>query len=276
MKKTLSTIAFLALGGFAFAQEAPQNEFDKLERQEGPKTVNLGSKAEIDLPEGFIFLDAKNTKKYLELTRNFPDDSEVGSIFGDDWWVVFSYSDEGYVKDDDKSALDAKAMLENIAASCEAANKERKKRGWGTMNAIDWFKKPNYNEKTNNLEWAPTYKSTDPEGESHLVVNYNTRLLGRSGIMSVTLVMSPEQGGIMPDYEKLIAGFRYKEGSRYAEWRPGDKVAEYGLAALIGGGALAIAAKSGILQKAWKLIVVAIVAVGAAFKKFYKKIVGKD
>ncbi len=279
MKKLLCLLSFAMLGSFAFAQDEAANsieaEFNKLERQYGPKTVNLGSKAEIDLPEGYVFLDAKNTKRFLELTQNFPSGAEVGTIFGDGWWVCFTYSDDGYVKDDDKANLDANAMLKDIADSCKQANKERKKLGWGEMTVVNWFKKPSYNEKTNNLEWAPTYKTTGGLEEG-MVVNYNTRLLGRSGIMGVTLVMSPEQGEIIPDYEKLISNFRYKEGSKYAEWKPGDRVAEYGLAALVGGGVLAVAAKSGILQKAWKLILVAVIAVGAAVKKFYKKIVGKD
>jgi len=57
------------------------------------------------------------------------------------------------------------------------------------------------------------------------------------------------------------------EGQRYAEFRPGDKIAEYGLAALITGGAAAVALKTGLFQKFWKLIVLGFVALAGALKK---------
>jgi len=37
----------------------------------------------------------------------------------------------------------------------------------------------------------------------------------------------------------------------------------------VGGGALAVAAKSGLLQKFWKLIVVAVLGAGAFLKKLF-------
>jgi uncharacterized membrane-anchored protein len=57
-----------------------------------------------------------------------------------------------------------------------------------------------------------------------------------------------------------------------------DKVATYGLAALVAGGALAAAAKLGFLKILWigilaakKLIIVGVVAIVAFFKKLFKR-----
>jgi uncharacterized membrane-anchored protein len=59
---------------------------------------------------------------------------------------------------------------------------------------------------------------------------------------------------------------------------PGDKVAEYGLAALVLGGAAAIATKKGLwavivgfLVKGWKLVAIAVAAVGASLRKLFGK-----
>ena len=46
----------------------------------------------------------------------------------------------------------------------------------------------------------------------------------------------------------------FKAGSRYAEFGQGDKIAAYGLTALVAGGAGAALAKSGLLSKMWKAI----------------------
>ena len=45
----------------------------------------------------------------------------------DGWFVVFDFSDMGYVKDDDKDELDAKAILASIKEGTEASNKVRKR-----------------------------------------------------------------------------------------------------------------------------------------------------
>jgi uncharacterized membrane-anchored protein len=51
-----------------------------------------------------------------------------------------------------------------------------------------------------------------------------------------------------------MGGFSYKSGNKYAEFRPGDHLAEYGLTALIAGGAGVAAAKLGIFAALWKLL----------------------
>ena len=73
--------------------------------------------------------------------------------------------------------------------------------------------------------------------------------------MSVALVANQDGIAATRRLQRALEGFSYKAGERYAEFRSGDKMAGYGLAALIGGGAAAAAVKTGILQKWWKLLV---------------------
>jgi uncharacterized membrane-anchored protein len=70
-------------------------------------------------------------------------------------------------------------------------------------------------------------------------------------------------------------------GQKYSEFKSGDKVAAYGLSALVLGGAGVMAAKMGlfaklgvILGKFWKGIVFGLIALGALVKKFWDKIIG--
>ncbi len=46
-------------------------------------------------------------------------------------------------------------------------------------------------------------------------------------------------------------------------------MAEYGLTALVAGGAGVVAAKTGLLAKFWKFIVAGVVAIGAFFKRIF-------
>jgi uncharacterized membrane-anchored protein len=88
--------------------------------------------------------------------------------------------------------------------------------------------------------------------------------------MAVTLVCDPEQlNAAIPEFNRAMGGFSYTDGNRYDQFVSGDRIAEYGLTALITGGAVAVAAKSGLLKWLWKIGLVAIIAVGAFFKKIF-------
>ena len=50
-------------------------------------------------------------------------------------------------------------------------------------------------------------------------------------------------------FRTALRGFDFVSGQRYAEFRSGDKMAEYGLAALIVGGAAAAAAKTVLARR---------------------------
>ena len=245
---------------------------DRIHWIKGPAKADLKSFAEVQVPEGFIFTGPKGTRELLEANGNPTSGSELGLMAptSHDWFVVFEFSDVGYVKDDDKDKLNADKLLGSIKAGTEEANKYREKMGVSPMHITGWEIPPRYNEQTHNLEWA-----IRGESDGQPVVNYNTRLLGRKGVMEVNLVIDPEKlNATLPAYQALLNDYSYKPGERYAEYRQGDKLAKYGLAALIAGGAAAVAVKTGLFaslillfKKAWKLVVIAVAAVVAWFKR---------
>jgi uncharacterized membrane-anchored protein len=248
---------------------AEDDPFAKIKFQSGPLTGKLGNLATIQVPEGYLFVEGKaECAKFIEATQNFPSRRELGVIVpvdGSKWWLLFEFEDVGYVKDDEKDKLDGDKILNNMKEATEAGNAERRKRGWGELQVTGWYQAPRYNTETHNLEWAARARSK--EGES---VNYEIRLLGRRGVMSAELIGSPEEmDKAVPELRKLLTGFTYLKEESYAAYRPGDKVAEYGLTALIAGGTLAVAAKSGLLGKLWKVILAGILAVVAGIKRLF-------
>jgi len=268
--RLLAAICLLALGmpGSARAQEG---EPVALPWQQGPMTAAIGSNlAEVSLSDEYIFLDADGTRTLLELTENPVSGSELATVapVSEDqgWFLIFEFEDIGYVSDEEKDKLDADEILESIRAGTEAANKERRKRGWSTMSIVGWHEPPHYDERTNNLSWAII-----GESEGHRTINRLVKLLGRRGVMTATLVSSPEdlEAGIA-QVDGLLDGYSYRAGNTYAEYVPGtDKLAEYGLAALVVGGGAAVLAKTGILARLWKPIVVGLAALGAGLKRFF-------
>jgi uncharacterized membrane-anchored protein len=270
MQRTI-LVCVVAAGALLSAVDArAQQSSTDISWQAGPATGSLGDIAQIAIPEGFRFTGQAGTRRFLELTQNPTSGSELGILLPESaedgrWFVVFEFNGIGYVKDDEKNSLDADGMISSIRRGTEAANEERKRRGWSTMNIDGWHTPPFYDTRTNNLTWA--IKGSTPEGS---VVNYSVRLLGRRGVMNVDLVLAPEEvDAVVPAFEKVMGGFSFKPGSRYAEFVQGDKVAAYGLTALVAGGAGAALAKSGVLGKLWKAIVVGVIALVGFLKKMF-------
>ena len=246
---------------------AEESNAPKIDWQTGPTVAKLGSIAQINIPEGFLFAGPDDTRTLLDLMQNPTSGQELGLMMeaNDHWFVLFEFDPVGYVPDEEKATLDAAAMLKSIREGTEAGNVERRKKGWPEMAITGWEMEPHFNDQTKNLEWA-----IRGETQGRPVVNHNTRLLGREGVMRVTLVANPTEMKIaLPEYQKIIAGFGYTEGHRYAEYKKGDKMAKYGLSALVVGGAAAVAAKAGLFKWLWKLIVVGGVAIAGFFKKLF-------
>jgi uncharacterized membrane-anchored protein len=237
----------------------------------GPGKAPIGSNlAEIDLGEGYVFLDAANTKRFLELNQNPVGGNEMATVApaseSEGWFLIFEYDEIGYVKDDEKDQLDAESILAAIREGTAHANEQRKSRGWPTMEIIGWHEQPRYDTRTNNLTWSIVGSS-----EGRRTINRMIKLLGRRGVMTATLVSSPEelpQAAVAVD--KLLDGYAYRGGSTYAEFVPGkDKLAQVGLTALVVGGAGAAVLKSGLLARLWKFIAIGVAAGLAGLKRLF-------
>jgi uncharacterized membrane-anchored protein len=241
----------------------------------------LGSQAKINIPSGYRFSDGNGARKLMEAYGNIPGTDEVGLIGPENlkWCVLFEYEDSGYVSDKDKDDLNADAILKNLKEGQEAANEMRKEQGLDQLFITGWAVSPQYNSETNNLEWGLKLRSGDG-GES---INYLTRLLGRKGVMSVTLLCGPDElNTVLPEYRKLLASYAFNAGSTYGEYVKGDKLADYTLASLITAGAGFAAVKTGLFgklgvlfAKLGKAAILVVVAVLAALKKLMMMLFGK-
>jgi uncharacterized membrane-anchored protein len=268
MRTIIVIIAITHLGCLLNAQQGERNVYDEVDWKYGPTTGRLGYIAEIDVPKGYLFAGSRDTLKLMEAFENPTSGTELGFLAPDtmEWFVVFDFEEIGYVPDDEKDDLDADVILESLKEGTSQGNKIRRQKGWGTLEIVGWQKKPFYNERSHNVEWAP--KAVDEEGS--YIVNYNSRILGRKGVMSATLIVAPVQlPSVLPSYQSCLQGFRYKAGEKYSEFKEGDKTAEWGLIGLITGGTIAVAAKTGFLAKFWKILIIPVIAVGVFLKKIF-------
>ncbi len=276
--KVSQAIVFALLipaAGWAASSPSPataQNISD-LAWHEGPATAAIGKNAVLKVNEDVVFIDEANSRRFLELTGNLPSDG-INIIYNtkDRWWAAFSYEDTGHVKDDEK--IDADALLKNLREGDESSNAERKRRGMSELHTDGWYVPPHYDPATKRLEWGVKLRS-----DNGVSANYTIRLLGRTGVTSATLVSSPEQlDANVQSFKATLPGFDYNAGEKYSEFKQGDRIAEYGLAALIAGGAAAVATKKGLwgtiaafLAASWKVVAGVAIAAVAGVKKLFSR-----
>ena len=246
----------------------------------GPATVQLLAQATLALPAGMIFVPKEEAARMLRSYGNTPGPALVGLVTSpkasEPWIVNVSYVADGYVKDDDAAGLKADDVLANLKEGQEESNKERMQRGFPELQLLGWTAPPAYDAMTHRLTWSLRVKTAN-ETEQDASINFNTRALGREGYFSLNLVT--EQGRIAQDSKvsaELLSGLSYVDGKRYADYNSGtDRVAEYGLAALIGVvaakklGLIALAAA--FLLKFAKIGIFAVVGLGVAAKRLFRR-----
>lgn len=195
-----------------------------------PKSVRLCDVLDFKLTRGVAILHQKGTQGLNYLTEN-PQTDECATIapVSMDWFVMLNYVPIGYVSDDGK--LDADALMESMKKANEVGNQERAKHGWAPLEMVGWINKPTYDASTGRLIWAVRLVS---EGDE--TVNYETRLLGRRGVIEIMLVSAPEDmQRAIKEFNQLSKGLSFMPGERYKEVKPSDRRAKQTLSDLIVG-----------------------------------------
>jgi uncharacterized membrane-anchored protein len=255
---------------------------DTLKYQEGEITLK-GNMAKVVLPAEFRYLGPDDATTVLSRLWGNPKDSSVlgmitpahfDPLAGEDWAVVITYAEDGYVKDDDAAKIDYAEMLKQMQEGALEGNKEREKQGFEPIQLIGWAAPPRYDSVAHKLYWAKEIKFGDSPQNT---LNYNIRILGRRGVLVLNAIAAmPQLKAVEAATPKILSMVNFTDGNRYADFKADtDKTATYGLAALVAGG---IAAKTGLLKGLWllilagkKFVVLAFIAIGGFFKRLFDR-----
>lgn len=245
----------------------------------GPGDIPLRDQATLHLPANMAFVPEAAAGALMKAWGNSAGPSLHGVVIptaeSEYWFVTIDHTAEGFVKDDDAKTWNAGDLLQSIKEGTEAQNKEREKMGVAALDVIGWIEPPNYDSTAHRLVWSLEARSRgDKEGEP-TTVNYNTYALGRDGYFEFDLVTSSDVIAKEKGYARqLLAALEYSPGKRYEDFNDEtDHMAEYGLAALIGGVAakkLGLFALAGVfIAKFFKFILIGLAVAGGSIYRFF-------
>ncbi|QVM92209.1 DUF2167 domain-containing protein [Pseudomonas entomophila] len=253
-----------------------------LKQQHGNITLP-GGIASLQLNNEFYYLSPGDTERLLtEGWGNPPGFKTLGMIIptavnplaDNGWGVIISYKNDGHISDDDAAKIDYADLLEQMKADDEEDNKERRKQGYAGLTLLGWAEPPSYDQATHKMYWARELKAEDAD---QTTLNYSIRVLGREGVLELNAVAAmADLQTIKQETPKILAFTNFTDGNRYADYdAKTDKLAPYGLAALVAGG---IAAKAGLFAKIGvallafkKFIILGLVAIAGFFGKLFKR-----
>lgn len=243
--------------------------------------------AHLALRPGYAFLGPQDAQRVLsQLWGNPPDHDVLGMILpGTDphvlldpqqWAVVVTYVDDGYVSDADASSIDYDSILADMQKATRDENPARRKQGYPEIALAGWAEPPHYDAISHKLYWARDLIFSHGDRSVHSL-NYDIRVLGRKGYLSLNAVAPMEQlAQVRADMPEVLEMTGFDAGQRYADYDDRtDKLAAYGIGALVAGGIAAKAglfAKLGVLLLAMKKFVVVIVAaIAGLFRKLFRR-----
>ncbi|MCB9746267.1 MAG: DUF2167 domain-containing protein [Alphaproteobacteria bacterium] len=254
-------------------------EFERsLEFQAGEIELKKGL-ATLSLPEDYLYLKGKDADRVLQAWGNPAGGGGLGMIVPADvslfseagWAVLITYEEDGYVEDDDAEDMDWDELLESMQEGTEEGNEVRRDAGLVPLHLEDWAEPPHYDGGRKLLYWATVLR----DDEANRSLNYDIRVLGRRGVLAMSAIAGVEQlAELKPEMERVLTFATFNEGHRYEDFDPDiDEVAAYGIGALVAG---KLASKAGLfalmgafLLKAKKLVIVAVLALGAGFKNLF-------
>lgn len=240
-------------------------------------TIDLeGGFARLNIPAGFKFIGREQAEYIItNAWGNPPQTGILGLIipatddpFTDSSYAfIVAFDDMGYVKDEDAADVNYDDMLKDMQKEEAEANKSRTAMGYSTIHMVGWAQKPFYDNKRNVLHWAKQIKFGDQEWNT---LNYEVRILGRKGVLSLNAIASMrDMNKVTRDIDKVLGMAEFTDGNRYKDYNSGtDKLAVYTIGGLVAGKVLAKVGFFALLLKFGKFIIIGIVALFAAVRKF--------
>lgn len=244
------TILIFPLSLFASVNKAPLSQdkiwdsvadFDWESTNTSSQLNIISSSAYVDMSKFYYADTLSNYDQVQQLMFwsngvEYPSTTHYIDIYLDDqnsYTVnIEKFIGDGYIKGDDWNNVDANKFIKELISSTKEANKERIKNGYTSVQDVKWHIKPSYNKELGYVFYSLLVQFDDGS-ETY---NSTAMVLGRKGYTDITFLFKNSVATLMPnEIDKFVKNFQYNQGAQYLDYKSGDKIAAYGVGALVAG-----------------------------------------
>ena len=279
------------------SQEDREKKLDTLtwynwEEPKDHKTQYEKANAEIYILKNEYYLKgSKDINQYSWWVYGHENKEDDVVIFGDGYTAYAEYKNEGYVTIEDWKEVKPKELITEMRNIQKEWAEDLKKQGANYVESIEWIYEPDFNEQDNFVNYSYEVFWNGKNGK-YKTMQTNSIVLGRKGYIELNFIKTISSNTTnteMKEFANFAKEFTidviYKDGSKHADYKSGDKIAAVGIGGLVAGTlGVKVLAKAGILAKFlpllakfWWIIIAPIVAIfGFAGKKNSSEVSGAD
>jgi uncharacterized membrane-anchored protein len=223
------------------------------------------------VPSGANMVQSSEAQRFDEIINGTTSSDSEGVVIFKGRTLYLSYDDSGFVTVDDWKDIDATKLLSGMRDSTERSNDERAKNGVSPIHVDGWVQPPTLDRRRKSVRWVT---GLHDEQQKHFV-NAVALQLGRHGFERFTLVSrGDDPAGDRALLASLVNDYRFDSGARFQDYVKGDKLAGYGIAALVGTAAGATLLKTGAFAAVLLLLkkfIIVIIALGVGLFGWLRK-----
>ncbi len=235
--------------------------FQKGEQQlaDGVATINVGA--------GYEYLNSEDATRVLSEVWGNPEGKPVLGLImpehqtpfdANSWGVVLRFHAIGHVADGGRQRTDFPALITPLKAQAVRLNAARRAAGYADAEILGWASLPHYELARHVLQWSTILQIQGNQGRT---LNYEVRLLGRRGVLSMSIVANANQ---FPEVQQripaIVSMVRWSPDAEYEAYNPDVDMRAVGeLASLVTG--LPPAEKSNRDSPLWLLLLLPVAAI---------------
>lgn len=220
-------------------EAAARREFGRMHWAGGRQKLST-SNGTFSVPSGAKMVVGAEAQRADELVNGTTAADSEGFVRMSHRTLYLSYSDSGYVTADDWKDVNSDELLKSFTQVTEQNNEARVRSGISPLYTDGWIQRPTFDATRKSVRWIVGLHNA-----SGKFVNAVALQLGRRGYERFTLASTgADPKGDAAILARSVNDYQFNPGFRFSDYVQGDKLAGYGIAALVGTAAGATIAKT--------------------------------
>jgi uncharacterized membrane-anchored protein len=207
----------------------------------GPVTLPLRGVATLDLPKGFVFVNAEASRRLSQGIGNGAGDALLGLILPANtfsgWYLVVNALDTGHVTPDALAKLDLVDVHAAVRSFARKGNTARAQLGSGPIDVGAWVEPPKLDAAKNRFTTLVRVFESGPSMGGDDLSYLDSVIFGRTRAIKISLIAGlSDYAKHRAAHEQMVNAVSFLPGHRAEDFQSGkDKLARHIIDTVFGG-----------------------------------------